>query len=178
MIVSSSSAAPGTSSSRAVGCCAGALAAIFAAVFGVTATGSYAGVIGPGIGDAALTAWMSNTAQVRQEISQRLVAQDVLTSFPLTTLQICQAVLGPTVSLSADLWGRKPFMMAGLGLGAIGAIVTATSHHAYVALLGESIFRAHIDSGCPALHRCCQAISSSRRELAALRLSEKVPLTW
>ncbi|KAG0655831.1 hypothetical protein C6P46_000683 [Rhodotorula mucilaginosa] len=115
MIVSSSSAPPATSSSRAVGCCAGALAAIFAAVFGVTATGSYAGVIGPGIGDAALTAWMSNTAQ------------------------ICQAVLGPTVSLSADLWGRKPFMMVGLALGAIGAIVTATSHHAYVALIGAVI---------------------------------------
>jgi hypothetical protein len=76
MIVSSSSAPPATSSSRAVGCCAGALAAIFAAVFGVTATGSYAGVIGPGIGDAALTAWMSNTAQVRREVSRRLMRKE------------------------------------------------------------------------------------------------------
>ena len=67
-------------------------------------------------------------------------------------MQICQAVLGPTVSLSADLWGRKPFMMVGLALGAIGAIVTATSHHAYVALLGECTYRGHTDSGCPALH--------------------------
>lgn len=65
MIGSSTAAAPAAFSGRAIGCCAGALAAIFAAVFGVTATGSYAGVIGPGIGNAALTAWMSNTAQVR-----------------------------------------------------------------------------------------------------------------
>ncbi|GAA5977306.1 hypothetical protein JCM10908_004931 [Rhodotorula pacifica] len=112
MIVSTNSAAPATFSGRAIGCCAGALAAIFAAVFGVTATGAYAGVIGTGIGDAALTAWMSNTAQ------------------------ICQAILGPAVSLAADNWGRKPFMLVGLTLGAVGAIVTATSHHPQVALLG------------------------------------------
>ncbi|BGP55794.1 hypothetical protein JCM8202v2_003401 [Rhodotorula sphaerocarpa] len=86
--------------------------AITAAVFGVTSTGSYAGVIGEGIGNPALTAWMSNTAQ------------------------ICQAILGPAISLSADLWGRKTFMLSGLALGALGGIVTATSHHPQVALLG------------------------------------------
>jgi MFS family permease len=95
-------------------------------------------------------------------------------------LQICQAVLGPTVSLSADLWGRKPFMMVGLALGAIGAIVTATSHHAYVALIGEYTFRAYRDSGCPALDGCRRAISaissSSRRLSSPCR--RKIPLTF
>lgn len=64
MITPAGSAAPKLSG-RALGCTIGALSAITAAVFGVTSTGSYAGVIGEGIGNPALTAWMSNTAQVR-----------------------------------------------------------------------------------------------------------------
>lgn len=51
-------------------------------------------------------------------------------------MQICQVILGPLVSLSADLWGRKPFMVVGLAIGAVGAIVTSTSHMHQVALVG------------------------------------------
>ncbi|BGP60162.1 hypothetical protein NBRC10512v2_001470 [Rhodotorula toruloides] len=89
-----------TVSRRAIGCVLGACFAIFAAVFGVTSTGVYAAAIGAGAGNVSETPWFSNTAQ------------------------ICQVILGPLVSLSADLWGRKPFMVAGLAIGAVGAIVT------------------------------------------------------
>lgn len=34
------------------------------------------------------------------------------------------------------MWGRKPFLLAGLTCAAVGAVVTATSHHPQVALLG------------------------------------------
>ncbi|BGP22717.1 MFS transporter, Sugar transporter [Rhodotorula toruloides] len=101
-----------TVSRRAIGCVVGACFAIFAAVFGVTSTGVYAASIGAGAGNVSETPWFSNTAQ------------------------ICQVILGPLVSLSADLWGRKPFMVVGLAIGAIGAIVTSTSHLHQVALLG------------------------------------------
>uniref|UniRef100_A0A0K3CG63 FGENESH: predicted gene_7.169 protein n=1 Tax=Rhodotorula toruloides TaxID=5286 RepID=A0A0K3CG63_RHOTO len=101
-----------TVSRRAIGCVVGACFAIFAAVFGVTSTGVYAAAIGAGAGNVSETPWFSNTAQ------------------------ICQVILGPLVSLSADLWGRKPFMVAGLAIGAVGAIVTSTSHMHQVALVG------------------------------------------
>ncbi|BGP22732.1 MFS transporter, siderochrome-iron transporter [Rhodotorula toruloides] len=99
-------------SPRAIGCVVGAAFALFAATFGVTSTGVYAASIGVGAGDASATPWFSNTAQ------------------------ICQAILGPLFSLSADLWGRKPFMVVGLAIGAVGGIVTSTSHLHQVALLG------------------------------------------
>lgn len=99
-------------SPRAIGCVVGAAFALFAATFGVTSTGVYAASIGVGAGDASATPWFSNTAQ------------------------ICQAILGPLFSLSADLWGRKPFMVVGLAVGSIGGIVTSTSHKYQVALLG------------------------------------------
>ncbi|BGO89498.1 hypothetical protein NBRC10512_003958 [Rhodotorula toruloides] len=99
-------------SPRAIGCVVGASFALFAATFGVTSTGVYAASIGVGAGDASATPWFSNTAQ------------------------ICQAILGPLFSLSADLWGRKPFMVVGLAVGCIGGIVTSTSHMHQVALLG------------------------------------------
>ncbi|BGP29980.1 hypothetical protein JCM10296v2_001732 [Rhodotorula toruloides] len=101
-----------TVSRRAIGCVLGACFAIFAAVFGVTSTGVYAAAIGAGAGNVSENPWFSNTAQ------------------------ICQAILGPPVSLSADLRGRKPFVVAGLAIGAVGAIVTSTSHMHQVALVG------------------------------------------
>lgn len=106
--------ASATFSSRTVLCCLASCLSILTTVFGISATGGYGALIATELGNAADTPWLTNAGQ------------------------IIQCSLGPPVSLYADKYGRKPFLLFGLTMGAVGAIVSCTATNISVGIVGRS----------------------------------------
>jgi hypothetical protein len=92
---------------------------LFAVIFNLGGTGIYLFSIGLGLKNTQDIIWLANVGQI---------AISVCKPFFRKGCDAYARAVGPTLSLAADLYGRKNLILGCLALGWIGEVVAATSN--------------------------------------------------